>query len=80
MHCLKLILQFKQEIIEKEYSELSEDEKKFYQRNLTKKGNYSLNQAAKKAGVKNYDRFHNYGYRGYIMEKLLTILLKEKNC
>lgn len=42
----------KQEISEKEYSSLTEDEKRFYQRNLTKKGNYSLNQTAKKAGVK----------------------------
>ena len=31
---------------------------------LTKKGNYSLNQTAKKAGVKNFDKFHNAGYRG----------------
>jgi len=54
----------KQEINEKEYSELTEDEKRFYQRSLTKKGNYSLNQVAKKAGVKNFDRFHNYGYKG----------------
>ena len=54
----------KQELSEKEYSELSEDEKRFYQRNLTKKGNYSLNQTAKKAGVKNFDLFHNYGYKG----------------
>ena len=38
----------KQEISEKEYSSLTEDEKRFYQRNLTKKGNYSLNQIAKK--------------------------------
>ena len=30
----------KQELSEKEYSELTEDEKRFYQRNLTKKGNY----------------------------------------
>lgn len=37
----------KQEIREKEYDLLTEDEKRFYQRNLTKKGNYSLNQAAK---------------------------------
>ena len=36
----------KQEINEKEYSLLTEDEKRFYRRNLTKKGNYSLNQAA----------------------------------
>lgn len=54
----------KQEITEKEYSLLSEDEKRFYQRNLTKKGNYSLNQAAKNAGVKNFAEFHNAGYRG----------------
>ena len=54
----------KQELIEKEYSELSEDEKRFYQRNLTKKGNYSLNIAAKNAGVKNFDKFHNFGYKG----------------
>lgn len=54
----------KQEIYEKEYSMLTEDEKRFYQRNLTKKGNFSLNQAAKNAGVKNFDKFHNYGYKG----------------
>ncbi len=54
----------KQEITEKEYSMLTEDEKRFYQRNLTRKGNYSLNQAAKKAGVKNFDKFHNSGYKG----------------
>ena len=54
----------KMEITEKEYSSLTEDEKRFYQRNLTKKGNYSLNQAAKEAGVKNFDKFHNSGYKG----------------
>ncbi len=54
----------KQEITEKEYSMLIEDEKRFYQRNLTRKGNYSLNQTAKKAGVKNFDKFHNAGYKG----------------
>ena len=54
----------KQEISEKEYSLLTEDEKRFYQRDLTRKGNYSLNQTAKNAGVKNFDRFHNAGYKG----------------
>ena len=54
----------KQEITEKEYSKLTEDEKRFYQRNLTRKGNHSLNKAAKKAGVKNFDKFHNSGYKG----------------
>ena len=42
----------KQEINEKVYNELNEDEKRFYQRNLTRKENYSLNQTAKKTGVK----------------------------
>lgn len=54
----------KQEISEKEYSFLTEDEKRFYQRDLTRKGNYSLNQTAKKSGVKNFDKFHNAGYKG----------------
>ena len=54
----------KQEINEKEYSMLTEDEKRFYQRDLTRKENYSLNQAAKEAGVRNFDKFHNAGYKG----------------
>ena len=54
----------KQELLEEEYNSLTEDEKRFYQRDLTKKGNSSLNQTAKKAGVKNFDKFHNAGYKG----------------
>ena len=54
----------KQELLEQEYNNLTEDEKRFYQRSLTKKGNYSLNQAAKNAGLKNFDKFHNAGYKG----------------
>jgi len=54
----------KQEISEKEYTALTEDEKRLYQRDLTRKGNYSLNQTAKNAGVKNFDQFHNSGYKG----------------
>ena len=54
----------KQEILESEYNLLTEDEKRFYVRSLTKKGNYSLNIAARDAGVKNFDKFHNSGYKG----------------
>ncbi len=68
----------KQEITEKEYSELSEDEKRFYQRNLTKKGNYSLNQAAKNAGVKNFDKFHNSGYKGLYNGETADDIAKRK--
>ena len=68
----------KQELIEKEYSELSEDEKRFYQRNLTKKGNYSLNIAARNAGVKNFDRFHNAGYKGLYNGEAANDIAKRK--
>ena len=54
----------KHELLEQEYNNLTEDEKRFYQRDLTKKGNYFLNQTATKAGVKNFDKFHNAGYKG----------------
>ena len=54
----------KMELLEKEYDLLSEDEKRLYQRNLTKKGNYALNKTAAGVGVRNFDRFHNYGYKG----------------
>ncbi len=68
----------RQELSEKEYSELSEDEKRFYQRNLTKKGNYSLNQTAKKCGVKNFDEFHNYGYKGLYNGETANDIAKRK--
>ena len=68
----------KQELTEKEYSMLTEDEKRFYQRNLTRKGNYSLNQTAKKAGVKNFDKFHNSGYKGLYNGETADDIAKRK--
>ena len=68
----------KQEITEKEYSMLTEDEKRFYQRVLTRKGNYSLNQTAKKAGVKNFDKFHNSGYKGLYNGETADDIAKRK--
>ena len=68
----------KQEITEKEYSMLTEEEKRFYQRNLTRKGNYSLNQTAKKAGVKNFDKFHNAGYKGLYNGETADDIAKRK--
>ena len=68
----------KQEISEKEYSMLTEDEKRFYQRDLTRKGNYSLNQAAKKAGVKNFDKFYNSGYKGLYKGETADDIAKRK--
>ncbi len=68
----------KQEINEKEYSLLTEDEKRLYNRNLTRKGNYSLNQTAKEAGVKNFDKFHNAGYRGLYNGETADDIAKRK--
>ena len=68
----------KQELLEKEYNNLTEDEKRFYQRSLTKKGNYSLNQVAKKVGVKNFDRFHNSGYKGLYNGETADDIFKRK--
>ena len=68
----------KQELTEKEYSMLTEDEKRFYQRNLTRKGNYSLNQVAKNAGVKNFDKFHNSGYKGLYNGETADDIAKRK--
>ncbi len=68
----------KQEISEKEYRLLTEDEKRFYQRDLTRKGNYSLNQTAKNAGVKNFDRFHNSGYKGLYNGETADDIAKRK--
>ena len=68
----------KQEITEKEYSMLTEDEKRFYQRDLTRKGNYSLNQTAKNAGVKNFDKFHNAGYKGLYNGETADDIAKRK--
>ena len=68
----------KQEISESEYRLLTEDEKRFYQRDLTRKGNYSLNQTAKKAGVKNFDKFHNAGYKGLYNGETADDIAKRK--
>ena len=68
----------KQELSEKEYSLLTEDEKRFYQRNLTRKGNFTLNQTAKKAGVKNFDKFHNAGYKGLYNGETADDIFKRK--
>ena len=68
----------RQELSEKEYSMLTEDEKRFYQRDLARKGNYTLNQTAKKAGVKNFDKFHNAGYKGLYNGETADDIAKRK--
>ena len=54
----------RQEITRQEYEQLNEDEKRLYTRQNVKDKNKYLFDTAKLAGVKNYGRFNNYGYRG----------------
>ena len=69
----------KQELFENKYKELSEDEKRLFQRNRTREENKSLNVAALNAGVKNFDRFHNAGYKGLYNGETANDIAKRKN-
>ena len=66
------------EIVEEEYSKLTENEKRLYRRKQTREGNYSLNQTARKVGVKNFDKFHNAGYRGLYNGETADDIAKRK--
>ena len=68
----------KQELSEKEYSELTEDEKRLYRRNQAKKGNYNLNKTAVNSGVKDLARFHNAGYKGLYNGETADDIFKRK--
>lgn len=68
----------KQELSEKEYNELTEDEKRLYRRNQVRKGNYNLNKTAVKAHVKDLARFHNAGYKGLYNGETADDIFKRK--
>ena len=68
----------KQELTIQEYDNLSDDEKRFYQRNLTRQGNYTLQKVASKAGVKNMAEFHNAGYKGLYNGETADDIFKRK--
>ena len=68
----------KQEITEQEYDSLSDDDKRFYQRRLTKQGNYTLQKVATSAGVKNMAEFHNAGYKGLYDGETADDIFKRK--
>lgn len=68
----------KQELSELDYDNLYEIEKRFYQRNITKQGNYILQKVAKEAGVKNMDQFHNAGYKGLYNGETADDIFKRK--
>ena len=69
----------KQEITELEYSRLSEDEKRLYTRILVNNKNKYLFQTAKDAGVANFGKFNNYGYKGLYNGETAKQIAKRKN-
>ena len=69
----------KQELSEKEYNELTEDEKRLYRRKQVRKGNYNLNKTAINSGVKDLARFHNAGYKGLYNGETADDIFKRKN-
>ncbi|MDD2203632.1 MAG: DNA damage-inducible protein D [Bacilli bacterium] len=68
----------KMELTEEEYEKLSEDEKRLYRRKQIKDGNYLLNKVASKSGAKNFDKFHNSGYRGLYNSENAGAIAKRK--
>ena len=68
----------KQELTEKEYDDLSEDEKRLFRRNQVRKGNYNLNKTAVNSGVKDLARFHNAGYKGLYNGETADDIFKRK--
>ena len=68
----------KQELSEKEYNELTEDEKRLYRRNQARKYNLSLNKTAVHSGVKDSARFHNAGYKGLYNGETADDIFKRK--
>ena len=68
----------KQELLEEEYNSLTEDEKRIYQRNQARKGNYNLNKTAVNSGVKDLAKFHNAGYKGLYNGETADDIFKRK--
>ena len=67
-----------QEIIEKDYDELTEDEKRIYNREMSRRHNNRLNKAAREAGVKRMDVFYNAGYKGLYNGETADDIAKRK--
>ena len=66
------------ELLDEEFKELSEDDKRLKIRKQVKKGNYGLNRTAIKSGVKNLAEFHNAGYKGLYNGETADDIFKRK--
>ena len=68
----------KQELLEEEYNNLTEDEKRLYRRRQTRDGNKILYKIAKEKGVKNFDKFTNAGYKWLFNGETANDIAKRK--
>ena len=68
----------KMELTEEAFSKLTEDEKRLYNRTTVKNKNKFLFDTAKAAGVENYGKFNNYGYRGLYNGETAQDIAKRK--
>ena len=68
----------KMELTEKGYSKLNEDEKRLYTRINIRNENKYLVDTAKNAGVKNFGKFNDYGYRGLYNDETTKMIAKRK--
>lgn len=67
-----------QEITEEQYKQLTEDEKRLYNRKIVKDRNKYLFDTARKSGVKNYGKFNNEGYKGLYNGETAQDIAKRK--
>ena len=68
----------KQELLEDEFKNLSEDDKRIIIRKQVKEGNLGLNKTAVNSGVKNMAEFHNAGYKGLYNGETADDIAKRK--
>ena len=68
----------KHELLEQEYNNLNEDEKRLYRRRQKRDGNKILYKIAKEKGVKNLDKFTNAGYKGLYNGETANDIAKRK--
>ena len=69
----------KQEIIESEFEELSEDERRLKLRSDVKGFNKLLAKEAQNVGVQNFGKFQNFGYKGLYNGETAADIKKRKN-
>jgi len=68
----------KMELTEEEFLNLSEDQRRIYMRRDVANKNLWLFKSAKEAGVKNYGKFNNAGYKGLYNGENATDIAKRK--